>query len=468
MKTLYILTALGVIAMLAELFKFKKLLLPVMLLGLLGAVAAAVKDWNTDIHYYSNMLNFNNYALVFSIALCVIAFLWILSNQDLLGEGPHQTDFYALSLFSLCGAVIMVSYSNMVMLFLGIEILSIPIYVLAGSKKNDLASNESALKYFLMGAFATCFLLFGIALIYGATGTFDLSTLTTYLTSPESISSWRPGADVLLNAGILMMLIGLCFKVAAVPFHFWTPDVYEGAPSPVTAFMSTIVKTAAFAAFLRLFMTCFIGYSALWTNVIWILAALSILLGNVTAVYQSNVKRMLAYSSISHAGYMLLAVLTSGSMSAGAVLYYSAAYSVATIAAFTVLSIIEKNGGQIIFDSFNGLAKKNKLLAFSMTIAMLSLAGIPPLAGFFGKYYLFASALKGGYVWLVLIAALGSLIGVYYYLKVVIVMYTSSPNPSPVGEGGIEISLLQKIALILCFLLSLAMGFFPELIIRLI
>lgn len=464
MKILYILTGLGIIAMLAEIFKFKKFLFPKVLLGLLLAIVAAIYDWNTNIHYYNNMLTLDNYALLFSIVICATAFLWVLSSNDFFSSGSNQTDYYALSFFALCGAVIMVSYTNLLMLFLGIEILSIPIYVLAGSRKDDLSSNESSMKYFLMGAFATGFLLFGITLIYGACGTFDLSILGTYLTSPGSISAWRgPGGETLLFAGILLILIGMSFKVAAVPFHFWTPDVYEGAPTPVTAFMSTIVKTAAFAAFLRLFMMCFSGYGNMWTDVIWVLAALSILLGNITAVYQSNIKRMLAYSSISHAGYMLLAILTSGDMSSGAVLYYSAAYSVASIGAFTVLAIVEKQNGSVTFETLTGLSRKNKLLGVGMTISMLSLAGIPPLAGFFGKYYLFASALQSGYIWLVLIAALGSLIGVYYYLKVIIVMYSKGTD-----EAILEISLIHKISFILAILLSLLLGIFPDMVIRLI
>lgn len=464
MKILYILTGLGVIAMLAEIFKFKKFLFPKVLLGLLLAVGSAIYDWNTNIHYYNNMLTFDNYALLFSIVICATAFLWVLSSQDFFSKASNQTDYFALSLFALCGAVIMVSYTNLLMLFLGIEILSIPIYVLAGSRKDDLASNESALKYFLMGAFATGFLLFGITLVYGACGTFDLGILGTYLTSPESITAWRgPGGETLLHAGILLILIGMSFKAAAVPFHFWTPDVYQGAPTPVTAFMSTIVKTSAFAAFLRLFMHCFAGYGNLWTDVIWVLAALSILLGNITAVYQSNIKRMLAYSSISHAGYMLLAILTSGDMSAGAVLYYSAAYSVASIGAFAVLAIVEKQSGPVTYETLTGLARNNKLLAFSVTISMLSLAGIPPLAGFFGKYYLFASALQAGYIWLVLIAALGSLIGVYYYLKVIIVMYSGTKAESP-----IQVSWIDKIGLFITILLTLAMGLLSNLIISVI
>ncbi len=495
MKVLYILSALGVIAMLAEIFssasrpnrnKLKKFLLPVVLVGLLGAIATAINDWNTDIHYFSNMLTFDNYALCFTILILGTAFLWFMMAGNFFKEESSRTDHFALVIFALIGAVILVSYSNMVMLFLGIEILSIPLYVLAGSRKNDLASNESALKYFLMGAFATGFLLFGIALLYGCFGTFDLHEMQRNIGMMESQVLGTPfhSSTVLLSGGILFMLIGLSFKVSAVPFHFWVPDVYQGAPTQVTAFMSTVVKTAAFAAFLRLFMTCFAGAENVWTNIIWVMAALTILLGNITAVYQNNVKRMLAYSSISHAGYMLLAILAMNDNSAGAILYYAAAYSVSTIGAFAVLTILENTStinhqpSTITFDSFSGLAKRNPLLAFAMTISMLSLSGIPPLAGFFGKYYIFTTTLNSGYLWLVLIAVLGSLIGVYYYFRVIIKMYASSPNPSqniPLnppskgeGEGSLIISPLQKIVLIITIALALLLGIFPDVVIKLI
>ncbi|MBI4945281.1 MAG: NADH-quinone oxidoreductase subunit N [Bacteroidetes bacterium] len=491
MKTLYILTALGVIAMLAEMFRFKKFLLPIVLIGLLGAIASSVKDWNTNIHYYNYMMTFDNFAILFTIVLCATAFLWFMMSQNFLDSDPiaigsSKTDHYALVLFALCGGMIMVSYSNMVMLFLGIEILSIPMYVLAGSRKDSLSSNEASLKYFLMGAFATGFLLFGIALIYGATGTFDLKTLSYFISSSATVPTWKvSGAEPLLYAGILMMLIGLCFKISAVPFHFWAPDVYTGAPTPVTAFMATIVKTAAFAAFLRLFFTCFSGMGSVWMNTIWVLAALTILLGNITAVYQTSVKRMLAYSSISHAGYMLLAILAMNDHSLGSVLFYAAAYSVATIGAFTVLSIIENHQATrnqqpatVTFETLSGLAKQNKFLSFAMTISMLSLAGIPPLAGFFGKYYIFTSALQSGYVWLVLIAVLGSLIGVYYYFRIIIKMYSPSltdlqAQPTAVEEKGELLSFAEvgwdlRIVLILTILLALLLGIFPDFIIRLI
>lgn len=470
MKTLYILSALGVIALLAEIFKFKKLLLPIVLVGLLVAIGVAVKDWNTNIHYYNNMLTFDNYGLLFTILICGISFLWFLTSQDFFSEESSKTDHFALSLFAIFGATIMVSYSNMVMLFIGIEILSIPLYVLAGSKKDSLASNESALKYFLMGAFATGFLLFGIALIYGATGTFDLTTISQALRAISNSSGEKElaGNGILITSGILMMLVGLSFKVSAAPFHFWAPDVYQGAPTPVTAFMATIVKTAAFAAFLRLFVTCFAETGSVWMSIIWILAVLTILLGNITAVYQTSVKRMLAYSGISHAGYMLLAILSMNQYSAGSILYYAVAYSVATIGAFAVLSIVERTTTQGDgIGSFTGLSKRNPFLAFAMTIAMLSLSGIPPLAGFFGKYYIFLATLKSGYLWLVLIGVLGSLIGVYYYFRVIIKMYQTLPF-ALTEEQPLAISWSTKIVLFITVLLSLLLGIFPDMIIRLL
>lgn len=495
MKVLYTLSALGVIALLAEMFRFKKFLLPIVLVGLLGIIAAAIKDWNTNIHYFNNMLTFDNYTLLFTIVICATAFLWFMMSENFFKEESSRTDHYALALFALIGAVILSSYSNMVMLFLGIEILSIPMYVLAGSRKDDLSSNESALKYFLMGAFATGFLLFGIALLYGVFGSFDLNRIGDVLSPPMPSQARASDAQwVLLSGGILFTLIGLSFKGAVVPFHFWVPDVYQGAPTQVTAFMASIVKTAAFAAFLRLFMMCFSGVGNAWINIIWIMSALTILLGNITAVYQNNLKRMLAYSSISHAGYMLLAILAMNENSAGAILYYAAAYSVSTIGAFAVLSILESVRGQssvvnseqqttdastslstsaeqqtiMTFDSLSGLAKQNKLLAFAMAIAMLSLSGIPPLAGFFGKYYLFSATLQSGYVWLVLIAVLGSLIGVYYYFRVIIAMYLKEKAEVEVKVKEIQISSLQKIVLIITIVIAFFLGIFPDLIIWLL
>ena len=296
MKSLLLLSGLGVLSLLAEIFNFKKWLFPAVIVGLVATIGVAVKDWNTTIHYYSDMMVFDNFAICFTVLICCIALLWFFMSQSYFTEETNVTDHFALVLFSLVGAVCMLSYNNMAMLFLGIEILSLSLYVMAGSKKNSLLSNEAALKYFLMGSFATGFLLFGIALIYGATGSFHLSKIAAFVVESKG------QIPTFFYGGVLMMLIGLSFKVSAAPFHFWAPDVYEGSPTVVTAFMATIVKTAAFAAFFRLFSTCFIGVSGIWTDVVAIMCVLTLLIGNITAVYQQNTKRMLAFSSVAHAG----------------------------------------------------------------------------------------------------------------------------------------------------------------------
>lgn len=461
MKTLYILSVLGVMALLAEFFRYKKYLLLVTLIGLFASLMFIYIDRNEPLHsMFHDMLKFDKHALLFMAAILSIAFLWFIMAGDFLKDESNITDKYALIIFSLIGAMLLVSYNNMVMLFLGIEILSIPMYVLAGSRKNDLSSNESALKYFLMGAFATGFLLFGIALLYGTFGTFDLHQMQIRNQTFQLFSH----SGILLSGGILFMLIGLAFKVSAVPFHFWAPDVYTGAPSQITAFMTSIVKTAAFAAFLRLFTICFSDMQNIWENIIWIMAALTILLGNITAVYQNNLKRMLAYSSISHAGYMMIALLAMNENSYGSILYYACTYSVSTLGAFAILTLLENNSA-VTFDSLKGLAKRNPFAAFVMCITMLSLSGIPPLAGFFGKYYIFTAALESGFVWLVIIAVLGSLIGVYYYFRAIINMYKPDVE---VASRRLENSLMQKIFYAGIILITVLFGLFPDTVIRLI
>jgi NADH-quinone oxidoreductase subunit N len=404
------------------------------------------------------MLTFDNYAIAFSTGIAVIAFLWFMMSKDYFENNTHVTDHFALVLFSLVGAVFMVSFSNLAMLFLGIEILSISLYILAGSKMNDLFSNEASFKYFLMGSFATGFLLFGIALVYGVTGSFDLAKIAAVISSPAVPFT------ALLYAGVLMMLIGLAFKISAVPFHFWAPDVYEGSPTVVTAFMSTIVKIAAFAAFFRLFSTCFSAVSAQWVDVVQAITILTLLVSNITAVYQNSVKRMLAFSSIAHAGYLLITLVSLNDSSDSAILYYVLSYAVASIGAFAVLHNVASENENASTETFNGLGKRNPFMAFAMTIALLSLAGIPPLAGFFAKYYIFTVAFKSGYIGLVLLAVVTSLIGVYYYFRIIIAMYLrSSEIIKP-----IQVPLIQKILMVTCLLISIALGIVPDLIIRLI
>jgi NADH-quinone oxidoreductase subunit N len=453
-----VLSGLGIFSLLAEIFNIKRFLFPVVILGLITSAVLLVLDWNTGTSHYSNMLTFDNYAVAFSVTLSIIATLWFLLSKDYFENNTHVTDHFALILFSLVGAVFMVSYTNLAMLFLGIEVLSISLYILAGSSFKDIFSNEASFKYFLMGSFATGFLLFGIALIYGVTASFNLSEIAT------AINAGSGDRTAWLYTGILMLIVGLGFKISAVPFHFWAPDVYEGAPTVVTAFMSTIVKIAAFAAFFRLFSTCFVSVSTQWVDAVQVIAILTLLVSNITAVYQHGVKRILAYSSVAHAGYLLMTLVALNNISASAILYYVVAYGAASLTAFTVLHNVEVEGENAIVDSFNGLAKRNPYLAFCMGVGLLSLAGIPPLAGFFAKYYIFTVAFQSGYIVLVLVAVLTSLIGIYYYFRIIIAMYLKSTEKGRI----IQVPLRHTVVLAICLLLSIIFGVFPDLLVGLI
>lgn len=458
MKALILLSSLGVITLLAEIFSFKRLLYPFVVLGLVATFVVNLFDWNLPRNIFFGMMQYDHFAVAFTSVILVIAVLWFIMADSYFKEETSLTDHFSLILFALAGSVIMVSYSNMTMLFLGIEILSISMYILAGSKKDDLGSNESAFKYLIMGAFATGFLLFGIALIYGATGSFDLAEINVF------VASHKGSIPMIFYAGVLLMLVGLSFKVSAAPFHFWAPDVYQGAPTVITAFMATVVKTAAFAAFLRLFYTSFVTVSDLWMSVIWVMAALTLLVGNITAVLQTSTKRMLAYSSVAHAGYMLIALVAGNIYSSSSILYYTAAYSIGSIGTFCILSAIVNAKGNDSVDSFNGLGKSNPLMAFVMTVVLLSLAGIPPTAGFFAKYYIFTAAFQSGFTGLVLIAILASLIGVYYYFRIIIAMYFKESA----DEVAVPLQANHKLVLIIVAIATIALGLSPDFIIRLL
>ena len=397
------------------------------------------------------MVVFDNYSLAFTALIIFISLIWFAISPVFFHEPSSETDHFVLIIFSLIGGVIMTSFSNMIMLFLGIEILSISMYILAGSNKSSLSSNEAALKYFLMGAFATGFLLFGITLIYGQTASFNLNEIANSL-------SQKTGNLTMVYTGMFLMMIAMLFKVSAVPFHFWAPDVYQGSPTVVNAYMSTVVKTVAFAAFLKLFMTSFNGLESVWSSTLWIVSAATILIGNITAVYQTNFKRMLAYSSISHAGYMILAVLAMNNMSSSSLLFYTIAYSVSSITSFAVLLVVNKSIGSESIEAFYGLGRRNPLLAVVITIAMLSLAGIPPTAGFFAKYYIFSAAVQNNYTNLVLIAIVGSLIGVFYYFRIIVALFREKETQK------IELNFGFQTVLILTTAIALALGILPGLV----
>lgn len=443
--------------MLAEIFSFKKLLPILVFIGLLLALFFNFQDWNTGISYFNNMIVFDNYAILFSSLLIQIVILWMLMYQNFFNSESSITDHYAVILFSVVGAVCMTCFSNIVMLFIGLEILSISMYVLAASNKNSLRSNEAGLKYFLMGAFATGFLLFGIALVFGVTASFNLTEIANYISANATS---LPG---IFYVGIVLILVGMLFKISAVPFHWWVPDVYEGAPTPVTAFMATVVKVAAFAAFFRLFSTCFISVSVFWTDILVWISAATMIIGNLLAVSQTNFKRMLAYSSIAHAGYMLMAIIACNVAGSKALLIYSYAYAAASLGVFALLNILGDQLKTLDVESLKGLSKKNPQLAILITVIMLSFAGIPPLAGFFAKYFMFYAVLQQGYITLVVIAIISSLIGVYYYLRPVVTMFQTSKTENELLLTQSNMLFMFLIALILVFL-----GFAPQLLIDMI
>jgi NADH-quinone oxidoreductase subunit N len=448
--------------------KSRVLLLPATLLSLAIALVANFADWGHSYMYFRDMLLSNNLAMLFSGITLVSAFMVVaLSGSFLDDENAQPAEYYALLLFSLVGAIMMIGFENLIMLFLGVEILSVSMYVLTGSDKRNLRSNEAALKYFLLGAFFTGIMLFGMALLYGATGSFEVSGIGGYV---QQISAGG-SRSLLLEVGMLLLLIGMLFKVSVAPFHFWTADVYEGAPTLFTAYMSTVVKTAGFAALLRLLSVAFNGEYSFWWVTLAVMAAITLLVGNVTAVYQNSFKRMMAYSSVSHAGYLLIGLVALTQQSQNALVFYSLAYSLSTIAAFGVLLLVSRerindagptaNMEDESFDAFNGLARQNPLLGFVMTVAMLSLAGIPLTAGFWGKFLIFSTAVDRGIIWLLVISVLMSAVGIYYYFRVVIAMYFKEGSMAP-----IRVAPVFRYVLIAATVLTIALGLVPGLVQR--
>lgn len=449
MNLLISLTALGVVAMFGGILKFRSLVMPLSVLGIIGASLMGIYAWNTNQSFLNDMMRMDNYAIAFSIvcmagALLTILFFHFFHSED----EPHYAEAVSLMLFAVAGCVVMVSFTNLLMLFLGIEILSLSLYVLAGLRKKDLLSNEASLKYFLMGAFSTGFLLFGIALLYGSTGSFSTTQIAYQL--------GMAGMNGMAAMGLLLLMIGLLFKVAAVPFQFWAPDVYQGAPTIITGFMATVGKVAAFAAFLRLFQLCFAPSKEGYQLVIGAVAAITMLAGNIIAIYQSSMKRMLAYSSIAHAGYMLIAVMTLNASSNSSILFYSVAYSLASLSSFVIVMGVQQNRTNDRAEDFNGLGKTNPWIAFALAVSMLSLSGIPATAGFFGKFYVFSSAVSDGFIWLIAVAVISSFISVYYYLRPVIAAYSK-----PTHEPAMVMPRGTSTLLVILALLTIALGILP-------
>jgi len=425
-------------------------------IGITSVQLIGKEPWALELSLRSGgMMLFDFSAQLFSLILLVGLFLVLLGFKPLKTIGA---DLLGLLMFSLCGGMLLTGFTHLVMMFLGIEVLSIPLYVLAGAQKTNKSSNEAAIKYFLMGAFSTAILLMGCAFIYGGTGTLELEGLNraTYMQGHMKL------ATPLVFGGVLLIFIGFLFKVAAVPFHFWTPDVYEGSPTRATVFMATVVKIAAFAGLIRLFA---IGFGELkdpvWLNTLAIASALSIVIGNATATIQKNAKRLLAYSGIAQAGYMLIAFVGNNySTDIWNLWVYAGAYIFASVIVFTIIGIVEENGNSSDLESFRGLSIHNKFLAFALVVAMFSMAGIPLTMGFVGKYGILTAAF-GVKPWLVVIALVGSAIGIgvyFSFFKQAILSRTDKPL------NKLKVSLSQNIALVISVAAILIIGILPLLL----
>ncbi len=414
-------------------------------LGFVGIIGGGVGLlWWPAVGYlpgFGGMVIADQFALFLNLIFLVTgAFAVLLALNYLPRTGIERGEFYILLLFTLAGMMLMAQATDLVVVFLALEMLSIPLYILSGFARPRWSSEEAAMKYFLLGAFASGFLVYGIALTYGATGSTNLTAIVTAAQN-GSFSTLGSGAHpvipVLLLAGAALILVGLGFKVAAVPFHMWTPDVYEGAPSVVTAFMSVGAKAAGFAALLRVFLTAFPSLATQWVGLAAIIAALTMLVGNFAAIAQSNIKRMLAYSSVAHAGYILMAFVAAGSnkpdlsaFAVGAAIFYLLSYALTNLGTWGIVMAVERAEEKgLNLDDYAGLGARRPAHALAMTLFMLSLTGLPPTIGFVAKFYVFNAAIEAGYMWLALVGVVTSLVSAYYYLRVVIVMYMKA------GEG---------------------------------
>ena len=455
MNTLIAITALGVLTLLLEILNFRKAIVPITIVGLLAILGITYAEFNTPASYYNNMIVVSKFSSAFSALFIILTVFLVAMAHDFYED--HQTkisDFIAIKIFMLAGAVAMVSFGNLAMFFLGIEILSISLYILAASNRMNVKSNEAGMKYFLMGSFASGIILFGICLIYGAMGTFDVAEITDWSRSAE-LPIWFP-------IGIAMVTIGMLFKIAAVPFHFWAPDVYEGSPSLVTAIMSTLVKVVAVATLYKLLTAMNADISDAFINIIIVISIASMTVGNIMALRQTNVKRMLAFSGISHAGFMLMALL-SISTSAGSLLYYATAYSLSGIAAFAVILYVCKNKNNEDIRNFNGLGKTNPLMAVVLTASLLSMAGIPIFAGFFAKLVLFNQTIEAGYLVVVIAAVINSIISVGYYFKLILAMFGKEPH-----EETAKTPFVLYAVGVVAILLNIVLGLFPSAVLALL
>jgi NADH-quinone oxidoreductase subunit N len=447
-------TAAALAAMIAEAYRAPGERMPIGPLGAIGLVGAAISSlllWNHGASSF-DVVSADNFGLFVTFILIIVGLLSLaISEPTIDREHLPRGEYYALMLFALAGMILMATAIDLLIIFLALEVLSLAVYVLTGIRRDHALAAEGALKYFLLGAFSSAFFLYGIAFTYGLTG----STRLDRIGSLMAAQAMAPTPMQLLAVGLLF--VGFAFKVSAVPFHMWTPDAYEGAPPAVTGFMSTGVKAAAFAAFVRVFLSAFEPLRDSWSTILWIVTAATMIVGTVVGVSQSSVKRMLAYSSIAHGGYLLLALLAANDVGKGAVLFYLLTYAVTNIGAFGVISLLE-HGDQPNdrVRDYAGLWTSHPALAALMTIFLLSLGGFPPLAGFIAKWYVFSAAVKRGYTGLAIIGVLTSVVSVFFYLRIVVMMYmTTTDRPVRVPPIPRMAALALAVSAIIVFYLGI-------------
>ena len=455
-----ILTLTAICVLSVEMMRFSKpsfsLLIAVLGLGVAGIVVFQGAGYAGLL--FGGMLKINLFTTFFDLLYIAIGLATLLFSPGYLEKkgGVFRGEYPVLIIFSVIGMMLMTRANDLLILFLGLELLSLSLYVLVGFLKHNLLSNEAGLKYLLLGAFSTGFFLFGAALTYGATGA------TNYNEIALAISSGSILSNIYLSLGIGLLLIGFAFKVALVPFHLWSPDVYQGAPTLITGFLCTAPKAAGFGALIKLFVTAFPEVYPNWENLFWILAALTMTVGNISALVQSNVKRMLAFSSVSHAGYLVLGVLVYNWVGISAVLFYFVVYSAMNLGAFSIIAIVEKEDTGITFKDYRGLAAKHPWLAISMGIFMLSLAGFPPTAGFIAKYGLLSAAAENNYIWLVIIAVLNTILSAYYYLRLIVNMYMKDEDETVMPKYSAMNQVFVGLLALIILLLGITPGFLLE------
>ena len=428
----------------------------IVLVGFAVAFVATLQGWDDARLAFGGMITADKFSTAFSCIFILGATLTLgLSINQVEEKYLLYSDYFALIVFATAGMTLMASGTNLLTLFLGLETLSIALYVLAGFRRENSFALEASFKYFLLGAFASGFLLYGIALIYGVTGTTDLAGIAEYVARAGMLSS------KMFFAGFLLLLVGLGFKISVFPFHLWAPDVYQGAPTPISAFMATGSKAAGFAALMRFMIGLNAANQPGWQDLLWIIAVATMVLGNVIALRQDNVKRMLAYSSIAHAGYILIGVLAGNTLGSSGTIFYLLTYTFMNIGAFGIISYISTAQHEFVtYRDFRGLASRRPFAAVAMATFMFSLAGIPPLAGFVAKFYLFSAGIKAGYIWLVVIAVITSMISLYYYLGLVVQMFMREQEDDAAATAPLQPAVI--IALSVAILAIFILGIFPS------